>query len=155
MLIIPVEWLEFPRNRDTLVDYLSRGLSLRHLLPKDGTERQGRITCKARLILFESGWVQTGTCNRRESTWESYQRHIKRDHLGIHGKSLSMDFVVRGMSVFLPCFLTSLTPLVGWGYATTIPRPQERLRVRPWDPDAQKFPQATTSRPWRRRGAGE
>jgi hypothetical protein len=76
--------LPFPDDRDMLVDYLERGLSLRYLFPKVGSEKEGKIVCLARLMLIGGIWKHTSAvCGSEEKTFESYQRHIKSTHLRI------------------------------------------------------------------------
>jgi hypothetical protein len=76
--------LPFPDDRDMLVDYLERGLSLRCLFPKLGSEKEGGIVCLGRLVLIGGIWKRTPTvCGVEEKTSENYQRHIKCIHLRV------------------------------------------------------------------------
>ncbi|KIM28392.1 hypothetical protein M408DRAFT_23775 [Serendipita vermifera MAFF 305830] len=118
--------LAFPADRDTLVRYLSEGLSVKNLFPSEGSRR---ITCKAELKLIDGRWHNVGPCGSKPLTdEEGYQRHVKSVHLGS---------ATRG----------SLQAIVNeWNYDDVIPnRPDMRLRVREWDRNRDPFPPGPSS----------
>jgi len=98
LVLIPcTEGQPFPDDRDQLVHFLTQGLSLRHLLPREGSEEHGRIVCKSRLRLVGAFWWHGQVCNKEERTMESYQRHVKTAHLGAHRlRRLSVEAIVKG-----------------------------------------------------------
>jgi hypothetical protein len=94
VLIVTTEWLPFPQNRGQLVEYLAQGLSLRHLFPVEGTEREKNLVCKGELELVAGQWRYMGPCNQLHGSLESLQRHIKRRHLQAHGVSFSLEAIL-------------------------------------------------------------
>ena len=84
--------LPFPTDQLTLVRYMERGLSIRHLFPASGRE-EGRPICRAELKMVDGQWLAVGMCGKKLHTEESYQRHVKSQHLGDPNRGSLQDLV--------------------------------------------------------------
>ena len=122
VLIFAIEWLLFPQNRDQLVQYLVRGLSLRFLFPTRGTEGRENLVCKGELELTGNEWTYMGLCNKRHRSLESLQRHIIRRHLHAHKVSFSLEEILAGTFYAPISFdLFGLNDMQRGGHTTTTP----------------------------------